>query len=604
MENTLHIVRQKRELLERESISRPAINYSEDMSVNEKDRYIHYLVDRVNEAELDNRALRLILDDFVREKEEMKATLSELQAEQKRIKEESKGLEAQRRKRITAESEIARLKAQLKFTQNNQFGDKSQKVRKDASKNDTSDCNHEKDDFDGTPESLSAGSVTRTQADAATQAVASKKGRDLTNRPEVYKRMFVRGAKPVAHPSDRKKVPGRILDSKIVKVFRLDMCLVEEHYEMIHYVEKGQKPKWAYFRKDGHPQVVTKFEDTKVTPEFLQALAYEVYVKNVTFGLLHQWITDMGMTISANTLRNWLKKGKAYLDKLIVVLKSIALEKDSIVNCDETWCKVRKYDRYKKCYIWVLVNKAEKIAISFYEDSSRGRDVLTHFLEDAELKSIMSDGYNTYLFIGDELKTTHLKDTIHQVCAAHGRARFIKTKNQSGDSEADKYIDILGWFFNQERIYDVEGLPREKRGKPRQRLKTRSKLIELRTYLMVDPAKPESERTGYLTETLNYLNRFWKEIFAFLDDGSLPIDNNLAECTIQKLTTQRNSNIHFGSDVGAEMASTYHSIIKTVKLNGCSAWEYLGSFFKKIFNGCRDCINLTPRNIRLAIVNC
>ena len=29
-------------------------------------------------------------------------------------------------------------------------------------------------------------------------------------------------------------------------------------------------------------------------------------------------------------------------------MKSIALEKDSIVNCDETWCKVRKYITIKK----------------------------------------------------------------------------------------------------------------------------------------------------------------------------------------------------------------------------------------------------------------
>ncbi|WP_255420007.1 hypothetical protein [Parabacteroides sp. AM58-2XD] len=40
-----------------------------------------------------------------------------------------------------------------------------------------------------------------------------------------------------------------------------------------------------------------------------------------------------------------------YLDKMIMVLKAMALEKDSIVNCDETWCMVRKYDHYKKCYI-------------------------------------------------------------------------------------------------------------------------------------------------------------------------------------------------------------------------------------------------------------
>ena len=38
---------------------------------------------------------------------------------------------------------------------------------------------------------------------------------------------------------------------------------------------------------------------------------------------------------------------------------------------------------------------------------------------------------------------------------------------------------------------------------------------------------------GYKRQ-LNYLNRFLKEIFAYLDDGELPLDNNLAERTIRK----------------------------------------------------------------------
>ena len=71
---------------------------------------------------------------------------------------------------------------------------------------------------------------------------------------------------------------------------------------------------------------------------------------------------------------------------------------------------MRKYDHYKKCYIWVLVKKARKTAIFFYENGSRGRDVLTDFLGDAELKSIMSDGYNAYVFIGNELKSARLNN--------------------------------------------------------------------------------------------------------------------------------------------------------------------------------------------------
>ena len=46
--------------------------------------------------------------------------------------------------------------------------------------------------------------------------------------------------------------------------------------------------------------------------------------------------------------------------------------------------------------------------------------------------------------------------------------------------------------------------------------------------------------------------------------------------------------------------SANHSVISTVKLHGMSCWRYLGEFFKKIFNGCREFFSLTPANIGMA----
>lgn len=115
-------------------------------------------------------------------------------------------------------------------------------------------------------------------------------------------------------------------------------------------------------------------------------------------------------------------------------------------------------------------------------------------------------------------------------------------------------------------------------------------LITLRQHLKIELDKDPSETTPYLRAALKYLDKFWDNNFVFLKDGSLPIDNNLAERAIRPLTTQRNAMLHFGSDEGVEMAATYHSIISTVKMQGRSAWEYLGKFFTIIFNGCRDFI--------------
>ena len=577
------IIKTKRELLGRETYSLSPINYSAGMAEDQKERYIQYLAEQNQDLRLTSDAMKLILEDFMARMKDLKDQVSSMQSKHASL--ENRLLE-EHKLRKSAERKIKSLQERLDYANQERFGDRRQKIKSKADTVD-SDRTKEKDDYVPSQELKEP----------------SKKDRDLSNRPDGYKTMGVSG-EAIEHPSDLTKVPGRIIERRMVRVFSFRTFLTEECFEMVHYAEPGKKPRWGYFPSEGHPEVVTNFEGTRATPEFLQAIAYEVYVKNVTFGLLHQWLTDMGMTISKNTLRNWLTKGKKYLDELVCVLKSIALEKDSIVNCDETWCKVRKYDHYKKCYIWVLVNKAQKTAIFFYENGSRGREVLTDFLGDAELKSIMSDGYNAYVFIGNELKSARFKDTVHQVCMSHANNKFVKAGNQGGEPVAIRFSNLLKRFFSKEHVYDEAGLTPEERLRERQSLETKELLIELRSLLESELSKDSEFRSQYYTEALNYLNRFWKEIFSYLDDGELPIDNNLAERTIRKLTTWRNNSLHYGSDAGAEMAATYHSVIGTVKLHGSSIWNFIGTFFKNIFNGCRDYVNMVPDKITLAASQC
>ena len=343
------IITTKRELLSRETYSRNPINYSAGMAEDQKERYIQYFAEQNQDLRLTSDAMKLVLEDFMAQMKDLKAQVSSMESKhadlENRLSEEHK-------LRKSAERKIKSLQERLDYAHQERFGDRRQKIQSKAKTSD-SDRWKEKDDYDGTDDTLRTDSVGHAPSQEVKES--SKKERDLSNRPDGYKRMGVVG-EAIEHPSDLTKFPGRIIERRMVRVFSFRTFLMEECFEMVHYAEPGKKPKWGYFPSEGHPEVVTNIEGTKASPEFLQAIAYEVYVKNVTFGLLHQWLTDMGMTISKNTLRNWLTKGKTYLDELVCVLKSIALEKDSIVNCDETWCKVRKYDHYKKCYIWVLVN--------------------------------------------------------------------------------------------------------------------------------------------------------------------------------------------------------------------------------------------------------
>lgn len=81
-------------------------------------------------------------------------------------------------------------------------------------------------------------------------------------------------------------------------------------------------------------------------------------------------LSGESMHLSRMSLTNWLEKGSTHFCGLIAYLKNSCLEKDSIVNCDETWCRVKREGYYKKKYIWCLVNKLSKVVVYCYEDGS------------------------------------------------------------------------------------------------------------------------------------------------------------------------------------------------------------------------------------------
>ena len=97
---------------------------------------------------------------------------------------------------------------------------------------------------------------------------------------------------------------------------------------MVHYAEPGKKPKWGYFLSEGHPEVITKFEGTKATLEFLQAIAYEVYVKNVTFG------PKCSRYLAVSILQAFSFLRKSFLS--LIVLPSLSDRKSTRLNSSHT----------------------------------------------------------------------------------------------------------------------------------------------------------------------------------------------------------------------------------------------------------------------------
>ena len=118
-------------------------------------------------------------------------------------------LREERSKRKKAEAKARKLDQQLKYAQENKFGDKRQNARKDEKMDDSADREDEKDKFDGTEGAVSTKSVQKNPKEE--NPLKEKKERDTSNRPEKYDTMSVDSA-PVFHPTDDSKVPGRIME--------------------------------------------------------------------------------------------------------------------------------------------------------------------------------------------------------------------------------------------------------------------------------------------------------------------------------------------------------------------------------------------------------
>ena len=173
-------------MLSRKPTHATPMNYSAGMAEDQKDRYIQYLAEQNQDLGLTGDAMRLVLEDFIAQMKETEGIryhpcnrniLTLRIGCQKSIN--ANRLNAQR---------IKSLQEKLDYANQERFGDRRQKIQSKAKTSD-SDRRKEKDDYDGTDDTLRTDSVGHVPSQELKEP--SGKDRDLSNRPDGYKTMGV-----------------------------------------------------------------------------------------------------------------------------------------------------------------------------------------------------------------------------------------------------------------------------------------------------------------------------------------------------------------------------------------------------------------------------
>ena len=562
----------------------------------EKDQLIsmiHFLVKREEERAQENQELKDMVKDLRDTHKQDVKTQSNLMKSIDRLTNQVADLTTQNK---TLQQKVNDLLSQISVGNKVRFGSTSQKgTKKKAAP--VQDREKDKDDFDGT-NGAAMSSNQQTDALPAEETESTEQAQKSFDYRKGMKYQTMYADNRIVHESDTNLLPegATVIKSIYESTYEQVSYIVQHDYEMIIYKDKDGIMRKGYFPKVSaeteNETVIDRFPGTHASCSLLANLVFNKYHMNTPVYREMIRLLNNKMNVSRNTVYNWFVKGSDHLKKVLPMLKEKLLAKGAVVNCDETWCRVKVAGKYGKKYIWCMVNKEAKVAVYFYDDGSRGRQVLRDFLGKTEIDALQSDGFNVYMYLDKELV-----DVDHLCCLAHARAKFKYAQEQGKDADAEYFISNIG------RLYDLEEQYRLRHLTPQQVLQERqgevtSKIIQkMRQRLDKLMADTSGMRGDLMHKALNYLNSFWNQLFLYLKDGRYSIDNSLAERTLRPMTVERKNSLTFGSHDGAEVSVIYHTFIETCKMCGVSTLEYFKQFFKAIMQGRTDYENMLPMTI-------
>ena len=544
----------------------------------EKDQLIsmiHFLVKREEERAQENQELK----DMVRELRETRNSLM------KSVNLLSKQLADSSNEKAALLQKIDDLMSMISVNNKVRFGSKSQKgTKKKAAP--VQDREKDKDDFDGTNgATMSSNSQADVTPAEETESTEQTQKSFEYRKGMKYQTMFADNR--IVHESDRNLLPegATYIRSEYKSSYDQVSYIVQHDYEIIIYKDKNGDMQKGYFPKSEEPSVIDQFPGTHASSSLLANMNTPIYREM-------DRLFNNNMTVCRNTVYNWFVKGSDHLKKVLPILKEKLLAKGAVVNCDETWCRVKVAGKYGKKYIWCMVNKEAKVAVYFYDNGSRGRQVLRDFLGNTEIDALQSDGFNVYMFIDKELV-----DVDHICCFAHARAKFQYALEQGKDEDARFFITNIGRLYDLEEQYRLRHLSPKEIQQERQGKLTSGIIHRIRQRLDKLLADGIGMKGNLMQKALNYINSFWDQLVLYLKDGRYCIDNSLAERSLRTLTVERKNSLTFGSHAGVEISVIYHTFIQTCKMCGISTLEYFKQFFKAIMQGRTDYENMLPMTI-------
>jgi transposase len=270
-----------------------------------------------------------------------------------------------------------------------------------------------------------------------------------------------------------------------------------------------------------------------------------------------------GLEIARSTLCGWHTALAALVLPLVAAMKADAWRQPYLCT-DATGVLVQAPERCKNGHFWVLVAPGKHVLFEF---SNR---------HDSAAVDKLLAGYCGYIVADAHAVYDHLfrsGQAVEVACWAHCRRYFFKAIDSDPD-RAKRALAYIAALFRIERAIADE--PRTKKEAMRDR-KSRPLVADFFAWcqaekdLVLDES-PIAAAIGYATNQQRALERF-------LDDGRLPMSNNISERNLRREAVGRKNWIFVGSEDGAIANTVFVSLIASCQMHDLEPWAYLRDLF-------------------------
>jgi len=343
-------------------------------------------------------------------------------------------------------------------------------------------------------------------------------------------------------------------------------CRHCEHHEIETPIVPAQKPEPVY-------------PGSLASPSAMAYIMNQKYVEGLPLYRQEKQLNRLGVALSRQTMANWMIHGAdQWLQPIYGRMSDHLLEQD-ILHADETTLQVlSEPDRpaTAKSYMWMYRTGREGPPNILYDyQPSRASKHPCNFLS----------GFTGYLHVDGYAGYNKLPDVTLVGCWAHARRKFdealkgLPTSKKDADVTAKEGLGFCNKLFKIER--DLKEVTSGERYQCR--LKRSQPVLDAFSSWLDKQAVNALPKSA-LGKAVNYCQKQWEKLTAYMEDGRLEIDNNRGERSIKPFVIGRKNFLFSNTPKGAQSSAIIYSIVETAKENGLKPFDYLTYLFERLPN--------------------